>query len=50
MDKYPKPKMAMWLKWHYEFLADWFGEWVAGKIWNWADNRVDRWHRLNGRE
>lgn len=37
-----KPRLAHWLKYHYCVLR-----WVpfGGRIWRWADERMERWHR-----
>ncbi len=31
----PKPRLAIWVKWHMAW---------AGPLWRWANGRVDRWH------
>ena len=37
-----RPRIAMWLKWHWNVLR-WI-PWLGGVIWYWADNRVEKWH------
>ncbi len=43
----PRPRLALWLKWHYRVLR-WL-PWLGGLVWGWADAWVDRWHAANGR-
>lgn len=41
-----RPAIAFWLKTHWPLLR-----WLpfGARIWDWADNRIDRWHAENGR-
>ena len=36
-----RPRLAMWIKWHWS-LVRWLP--FGGKLWNWADGRVEAWH------
>jgi len=42
-----RPRLAYWLKTHWWIarLLPW-----GSRVWNWADDRIDEWHRLEGRE
>ncbi len=41
-----RPRLALWLKWRW-----WLLRWLpcGGRLWSWADGRVDAWHARNGR-
>ena len=42
-----RPRVAMWLKWHYTYTVSvpFIGSW----LWRWANARVERWHERRSR-